>query len=536
MPVQIPSNLVISNPRDEEPVKNLVVHLENVGKPFNAINRSAKRLQYATHYCSRLRYLRPFLQHTAKLKWNNCRIMTLIEMMKADKTDKDIVVLGVLHKQMRLKPSVLSEYTKALDVSFPDNSVGYVQDEDYAFLEEEGGRLELIWEIEGHEKDTDELLFGARGGDSARSILGRLVTGLAVAVRGELLDGGQFRVVDILLPGDWMHAEMVDLTMSPVRGKGPLVALVSNLRVADPKISLSRVKKLSDWIASRSQLAFGDRVSRLIVVGNAVGKLESPGNPLAKSGNTLKFVSADVDDNATTSLQEVDVYFDSLASMVPVDLVSGSEDPTTFALPQSSLAPRLFPVARQRSSFQCLSNPALVDLSLCTREEDNYSTRVLIASSQPIEDILRFTDFESSLQALVLCIRGQLIAPTCPDTLSTVPSEANDLFCIPSPCCSAKKDKSLWSQPCADEVELCKLIRQEYDDRFDEIEIDTLEKFRSCYPDLIVTGGHEKSSAVVFKSESMSVLGLCIGDFHATGDVVLFNPMTKTVEGIVEIE
>lgn len=110
------------------------------------------------------------------------------------------------------------------------------------------------------------------------------------------------------------------------------------------------------------------QIVRLIVAGNALSAAQSPspagsmGLPASSSTSPLASSSA-VTSNASsavslkTVLQEADVYLSQFASSIPVDLMPGPEDPTTYALPQRPLHSALLPCSRSYASIRGVPNP-----------------------------------------------------------------------------------------------------------------------------------------------------------------------------------
>eukprot|EP00166_Cyanidium_caldarium_P006175 ctg_838.g342 len=128
--------------------------------------------QYSQTYFCRLAEVRRFFQQAAPDAY-----VSLSEVP----TGTASTVIGVIYKQMPLKPSVLREYAGDVMLPVPEvERANYVSDEDRVFIEDETGRTELCLASAG-DKDG-------------------LVSGVVMAVRGTQMEDGRLRVEELRYP------------------------------------------------------------------------------------------------------------------------------------------------------------------------------------------------------------------------------------------------------------------------------------------------------------------------------------------------
>eukprot|EP00744_Colponema_vietnamica_P014891 GILI01020853.1.p1 GENE.GILI01020853.1~~GILI01020853.1.p1 ORF type:complete len:379 (+),score=115.32 GILI01020853.1:392-1528(+) len=314
---------------------------------------------------------------------------------------------------MKLKPSIMDEYSTEKAV-VPGESQKFVADDDYLVLEDETGRVRLL-----------------AGPETAESFkVGRLVTGMVVAVRGMEMANGDFSVKDFCFPGIKVppalpKAESMQVEGSP-SSQAPLIALVSGLRVGSTAHDSVRLQVLVDYltglVGSAEEQKFVSRICRLVVAGDSVCPPEES-KVLAKGSFRNANVTARQQHSLAAVVREVDVLIAQLCSSLAVDIMPGDQDPTNFSLPQQPLHPALFPLSSRYSSFRSVTNPY-------SFTAPSSGLRVLGTSGQNVDDIEKFSSGLSRLDILSDLVAARHIAPTCPDTLCCYPFVDNDPFVI----------------------------------------------------------------------------------------------------------
>lgn len=341
--------------------------------------------QYHSAYTKRLQALRGRVCANARSQWSDVphqNVLTSIRDYKLGGAGKDVVLIGVLFKDMKARPNVIEQYKESKVCGLPqqeDKSKNLCSDEDALFLEDEAQRLCLGVSVQHAE---------------------RLATGMVAAVRGTPSDNGTFNVVDVVLAQSSLP--IAELIEKPAEDAGDFIAFVSGLRLGAVTNNDSARARAIDFLAGqcdRKQLKqLSSSVKRVIVCGGT----------FAKGG-------------AADALSDADSIFAQLAAVLPVDVMPGCDDPTNLSLPQMGLHPFLLPRARACRDFGLVTNP---------HEWSLEGLRVLGHAGQPVDDLLRCTRLGTPLAALEATWTAQHLAPTAPDTLPSPPFTDADPFII----------------------------------------------------------------------------------------------------------
>ena len=348
--------------------------------------------QYASAYFLRLEVLRAATMDAAKLKWvdtGRLKPSQVVGHVKSYKTDEaEIALVGVLFKDMSLKPNVLCDIQHNLKIS--DKFMSYpssnevtrkLAESDTLFLEDMEARLQLVF--------------------PNSSAIDSLPTGLVVAVLGKVNDQGFFEVHDFTLPGCGIPTALEFSTKPPV-----YVAMVSGLRIGSPKSNPMALQLLKDFLMgislSEPDRLLASQISRVLVAGDTL------------------YLTTERDPTAS-ALAEADVYLAEIASVVPVSLMSGPRDPVNYCWPQQPLHSGLFPEARRYRNLTVHTNPFKAQVGPMT---------FLGSSGQNVTDLLQFTSLESGLDAMETIANSRYLAPTAPDTLGCYPFTTSDPLII----------------------------------------------------------------------------------------------------------
>ena len=343
--------------------------------------------QYASAYFIRLESLRESTMSAARAKWVETGLIEedcMVGHVKDYKSgSSDIVLVGVLFKEMCLKPNVLDDIQNNLKISDQFmSSPGVLElchklsDTDTLFLEDMEARLQLVF------------------GD--RTQLDQLPTGVVVAVLGQVNESGYFNVRDLVLPGCGTPGPI------PIGGEACYVAFVSGLRIGSPDVNPISIQLLKDFLmgisVSEAERKLASQISRVIVAGDSL------------------YVSQERDPTGS-ALAEADILFSELSSVIPVNIMSGSRDPTNFCLPQQPLHSGLFPESRRYGNMTVHTNPFKFRVG---------SMVFLGTSGQNVHDVSQFTTLEPGLNSLELIANCGYLAPTAPDTLACYPFTIKD--------------------------------------------------------------------------------------------------------------
>jgi DNA polymerase delta subunit 2 len=92
-------------------------------------------------------------------------------------------------------------------------------------------------------------------------------------------------------------------------------------------------------------------------------------------------------------LESLDEFLSGLLPSLPVDIISGPNDPTTHLMPQKPIHPSLVRESSHYSTFNSLPNPSLF-------EENN--TVCLGTGGQVVDDLFKYVYSESRIGTKVI--------------------------------------------------------------------------------------------------------------------------------------
>ena len=349
--------------------------------------------QYAQLYFYRLVQMRPVLEQAAKSKWPGVPIVRVLDIPEQG----EVVAIGTLYKEMALKPSILDEYTKERALADQLGRTRFTQPEDKVVMEDEGARVALT---------GDGLLPGS------------CVAGVLAAVKGSVLENGEFDVKEVCFAG------MAPQPPFPEKTEDKYVALVSGLGIGGNgngdagSSNLLQLQLLVDYccgaLGGESEQSIASRISRVVIAGGLLHGTANLSQPTAYA--SLRKQAA-----ALGPVREADVRLTELASSLSVDVMPGAADPANYSLPQQPLHRCLFPGAAGFPTFIRSPNPHMFDLD---------GVRFLGTSGQNVDDIIRYSDLEARTTVLESLLAWRHLIPTAPDTLASYPYHDTDPFII----------------------------------------------------------------------------------------------------------
>lgn len=264
-------------------------------------------------YTARLNDLREDMKHRAKLKWTNYSYIEISRLALED-PEKSYILIGVLYKDQKLKPSLLRELSKELQLE-AQPSKNYASANDKLFLEDETLRIRLV----GNHVNVQEV-----------------VTGLVCAILGHE-ENGTLWVEDWCFPG---------YCPKPCVSSGSLVEnakilLVSGLDLVNNTDQLS-LDLLSEWITGMAGCINAQEeeavIARVIIAGNTIcgsAKIYShKGYHETKSYEQLK-IKEDI-----TAMHKLDSFLSTILHCCYVVLMPGEFDPAcNYSMPQQPFHP-----------------------------------------------------------------------------------------------------------------------------------------------------------------------------------------------------
>ncbi|XP_076248112.1 DNA polymerase delta subunit 2 [Calliopsis andreniformis] len=363
-------------------------------KRFKICSRSYER-QYFYIYLSRLNALREYLQQKAKEKWGEHEIVTISELSEKNESN-NCIIIGTLYKHQELKPSILRDLSKELQLTPQSPRSNYASFKDLLFLEDEVLRIKLV----GNHMNIQDV-----------------VSGITCAVLGHELENGTFSVIDWCFPG--CCPKLHGLQPSKIQGK---ILMISGLDLINNTNILS-LNLLFEWISGM----IGDTktqkdlsaITCIIIAGNSVkGSVEVYNH---KGYFETKAHDEVIFKEAATIAHKLDDFLYPIAKNCPIILMPGEFDPTCHLIPQQPFHPCILPQCSRFKTFHAVTNPWIGNINSCI---------IAGSSGQPILDIMKVAGLAdvSPLTWLERTLDWRHYAPTAPDTLSAYPYSNVDPF------------------------------------------------------------------------------------------------------------
>ncbi|XP_075108541.1 DNA polymerase delta small subunit isoform X5 [Nicotiana tabacum] len=343
--------------------------------------------QYSQIYYARLHLMRTLL-YSLLPNWKPhlpvCTVLGLEE-------GKECIIVGTLYKHMKLKPSVLDEYSKERSAAPLVQRHNFTHPDDNLVLEDESGRVKLSGSV---------------------LLPSTYVTGMIAALHGKETSAGDFLVEDVLEAGLPQQIERpIDL------GEDKYVVFVSGLSVGRSSSNPLQFQLFVDHITGHlgdvKEQNIAAQIVQVVIAGNSV---EVPHGLL----NGQNLGSKD-QSRLFEPIKELDILLTQIAASIPLDIVPGSSDPANFALPQQPLHRCLFPGSSAYNTFRSCTNPHCFEL-------DNI--RFLGTSGQNIDDLGKYSEANSSIEFMERTLRWRHLAPTAPNTLGCYPFTDKDPFYV----------------------------------------------------------------------------------------------------------
>ncbi|KAH7915994.1 hypothetical protein BJ138DRAFT_1109137 [Hygrophoropsis aurantiaca] len=405
---------------------------------IDAKNKSYKH-QYANIYFTRLTMLRKSVEERAKEKWesvsgNPVYVHRVLEIIKSQLC----WVLGTVYMDMPLKPNVLDDIGRDHSIPAPPPPNKIFSDHDSVMLEDESGRIKLV-------------------GDKVNGA--RFVTGVIVAALGMETPGGEFEVIDLCTAGLAPFAEEsvdadameVDDT-SPSSSEDEYLAVISGLSVgavssADSQIQML-IEFLSGEIGGPEDQKLAAQISRLIIAGNSLSPVISNEEDEEERKPRRFGAAAQVTFSSHPNIV-LSNHLHDLASVLPIHILPGADDPAGAILPQQPFPRAMFGGAAGYETFCCESNPTWLriqsgddshnsdetsdnDNSPSTSPRSSIARSILATSGQPVLDMYKYlpTPPSTLLSIAASTLRWRHVAPSAPDTLWCHPYRERDPFVL----------------------------------------------------------------------------------------------------------
>ena len=366
--------------------------------------------QFAQLYFTRLAALRPVVIASSQATWPDLassyvRIVDIPE-------DKDVYLVGTMYKDMGLKPSILNEYSKkGGDVSSGSKQERFTQAGDQAVLEDEGGRVTLVF------------------GDEAE--VGRCVTGTIVGGRGRVLENGDFKVAGVCFAGlaeNYGGSGRLQSAMDVGAGEGAsgkkYVAIVAGFGCGASQeggygshmLAIQLMMDIcSGILGTEATQSLASGITRVVIAGGLLAA------KAAHLTHPTSYALIKEQAQALDPLQDLDAMLSELCEAVDVDVMPGVADPTNYSLPQQPLHRCLLPQSSSMSTFNRCTNPHAFEVD---------GVHFLGTSGQNVDDVMMYSTYDSPADILEHMLSWRHLIPTAPDSLSTYPFVDEDPFVL----------------------------------------------------------------------------------------------------------
>lgn len=345
--------------------------------------------QYSQIYFARLHMMRTLLYSLVPNLKPHVPVCTVLGL----EGGKECIIVGTLYKHMKLKPTILDEYSKERSAVPLVKLHNFMHPDDHLVLEDESGRVKLSGS-----------LFSPAS----------YVTGVVVALHGKETDAGDFLVQDVLEAGLPSQLEF------PLKSReDKYVVLVSGLNIGSSTCNPLQFQLLVDHITGHlgdeQEQGIAAEIVHVVIAGNSV---EIPRGILNRQNLASKDLST-----LSEPIKELDILLMQIAAGLPLDIMPGPNDPANFSLPQQPLNKCLFPGSSAYNTFRSCTNPHCFEL-------DNI--RFLGTSGQNIDDLDKYSEAKNKLEFMERTLKWRHLAPTAPNTLGCYPFADRDPFLIES--------------------------------------------------------------------------------------------------------
>lgn len=360
-----------------------------------------RRENYGSVYNVRLRTLSDRLKHAAAEKWAGgfLEALPLVDQISSIQKGVDVVVVGTVYKEMRLKPDILEEMAKQRVISVRKTVSTYVsegREGEIIYVEDESGRLQLAAKS------------GCQG-------LEMLCTGTSVALRAEL-NKGALQVTDFCTAG------LAPQPPLPQLNTDKFILLASDLQIGQDGVSPLPSQLLADYVCghlgSSAEQEFCASIVRVVLAGNT-----TPSAPL-EAMKSHQALSREMQQQYAGSVRLLDQFATQLCAAVDVDLMPGEKDPVNTLFPQQAFHPSLLPDASELSSLHCVTNPYECSVD---------GVVMLGTDGVNVNDQHKYSDPASGrapIDAMVDMLETCHMSPTAPDTIQSYPFPDRDPFVL----------------------------------------------------------------------------------------------------------
>ncbi|KAH7930878.1 hypothetical protein BV22DRAFT_999682 [Leucogyrophana mollusca] len=406
---------------------------------IDAKNKSYKH-QYANIYFTRLTMLRRSVEERAKERWKGLSgdpvyVRRVLDVIKSQLC----WILGTIYMDMPLKANVLEDIGRDHSIPAPPPRDKIFSDEDSIMLEDESGRIQLVGE---------------------KVTTARLVTGVIIAALGVETPNGEFEVIDLCTAGlapfaeGNAEADAMDVDGHPSSSTDEHIAVVSGLSIGASSPADAQIQMLVEFLAGEvggpEDQKLAAQISRLIIAGNSLSSvITSENGEDEEERKPRRFGAAPQVNFSPHPNIALSAHLQDLASVLPIHILPGADDPSGAILPQQPFPRAMFGGAAGFETFHCESNPAWLrvgsgdegaelpdasegEVSTLPSTRPRITRSLLVTSGQPVLDMYKYLPTPPSTLVSIAAstLQWRHVAPTAPDTLWCHPYRERDPFVL----------------------------------------------------------------------------------------------------------
>lgn len=381
---------------DDIQLERATCSYENCSQRFTLKNTRRFHRQYSQIYNLRLKIMRKKLAVAARRAWG--ADIPIKKLSDISRGTSECIIIGTVFRKMEMQPTILKEVCAEEGVLPLPPPNKYTMDTDELSLEDEQQRIMLRGNIN----------------------LAYSVTGTVAAVLGSELEGGILDVREFCYAG-LPYQTSPTLDQALLDGGDRYIVLVSDLGLGSRGHDMLSLQMLIDLMTGRlggtQDEELFSNVVRFVIAGNSLSE-ETSGRGDEK---IAKYLLRNVQAKSVQGVVALDQLMAQLGSCMPVDIMPGEFDPVSQFLPQQPLHKCMLPQSLAYSTVQPVTNP----YEACVA-----GVRLLGTSGENVNNIMKYSGYESRMDIIQLTMECGHISPTCPDTLSCYPYDKKEPFIL----------------------------------------------------------------------------------------------------------
>lgn len=248
------------------------------------------------------------------------------------------------------------------------------------------------------------------------------VTGIMVAVIGHEHDNGNKFIVD-----DYCYPTPCPQKPLVLASQDMYILFICDLGFTldcKPELELAR-NNVMDFLTGNMDEdlnSVASKIARVVITGNCMDQ------GAADREKELEALEMDGDEDewnkkersyTVETLTMIDDYLSKLGKSLPVDVMPGPYDVTSYLMPQQPVHPLLLPKCASVKGIKCTTNPYSATFG---------SIQVLGTSGRLIQSVQEMSTIDEAVDILDETLKWRHMIPTSPDTVFSYPFMDHDPF------------------------------------------------------------------------------------------------------------